>query len=437
MSQSISNKKTDSDVDDTPDSSNNSITVHPTLSSTDLDSFLNTLGICGIVGYEAEINHTIGLCKLARQEYNLLMICSSTNTYTYKIKKKHRILYTCIAANAEWFKILFNIGNKNDLISLRSKNDETLYHLLCGSDYIYNYAVPNPEWSITCFESRLHHIQKRITIFNLLEPTKLAIGAQTTRGDTCLCIASYFNDAADMVRTILKFQNKNNRININHQNIYRQSALLLACMNQKEPTIIGLLASMEDIDLNIQDHYGYTPLMYTIHSMNFRPNPISRKYVPLVFRTTGEYLINNYGNKLNYNLQNEEGNTVLHHAIGHRNYAVVKLLCTLPQIDMTIRNNTGKIPLLFSVFLGNYISLRELLKYKSRYDINSVDDDGNNAMHLLLSNEGYVPNIAKMLHRHNVDINLLNHDGDNPFDVARKHRNHRLARDLLQYFSKK
>jgi len=129
------------------------------MSSEDLDKFIGALGITGINGYEASVNHTIGLCKDARSDLNLLETCALVNTNTYVHKQRHRLIFAASFGNASWFKCLFYSTDFKTIETLRGEHNYTLFHFVSDLPY----------------EKAKKRIQDRIEIFNLINRTKLDI----------------------------------------------------------------------------------------------------------------------------------------------------------------------------------------------------------------------------------------------------------------------
>jgi len=167
------------------------------LSNQELDNYIGALGITALVGYEAEVNHTIGLCKDTHQDYNLLLMCSKTNIRSYRENQKHRIMYACMIGNKNWFRTLFDIANVNDILALRTKDNKTLYHLVCTNPVeikYFRYIFFPP--------IALSNITARLVIMEILGSTLLPLGQKDDDGNTCFLLAIQ-HQAIDLANTCL------------------------------------------------------------------------------------------------------------------------------------------------------------------------------------------------------------------------------------------
>lgn len=108
------------------------------MSTADLDMYFEALSLCGVNGYEAEVNHTIGLCKSVRTEVNLIACCALANTYKYKTKRKHRLIYAARRGNSTWFALLSAHTSSSTLESSVDDQNRSLYH---------NVSMGYPIWS--------------------------------------------------------------------------------------------------------------------------------------------------------------------------------------------------------------------------------------------------------------------------------------------------
>ena len=139
------------------------------------EAYISALGICGIVGYEAEVNHCIGLCKEARTDNHLLLTIASIHTHNYITRRKHRIMYACFMNNGNWFDTLYNHSNHTDIITLRTRANESLYHLVCKLQQLTNF---NYEPSLS--NERVEEIiDNSLHILNSLATTSLDFNIRT------------------------------------------------------------------------------------------------------------------------------------------------------------------------------------------------------------------------------------------------------------------
>jgi hypothetical protein len=99
---------------------------------------IDAFGVTALVGYEAEVNHCIGLCTATYSDYHFHMALASVDTFKYRTHQKHRLIYACIQGNVKWFTRLWKAGNVEDMIQLRRRSDEV-------KPPLFRHAFSGPE----------------------------------------------------------------------------------------------------------------------------------------------------------------------------------------------------------------------------------------------------------------------------------------------------
>ncbi|KAJ6646480.1 E3 ubiquitin-protein ligase MIB2 [Pseudolycoriella hygida] len=116
------------------------------------------------------------------------------------------------------------------------------------------------------------------------------------------------------------------------------------------------------------------------------------------------------------NMQDSYGDTALHDAIGKENFEVVDLLCSAPNLDLTVRNNRGFNVLHHSSLKGNSIAIKRLLQL-ARQLVDVKKDDGFAALHLAALN-GHANVVEVLVKDGQADINIRNNRRQTPFLLA-------------------
>jgi len=155
-----------------------------------------------------------------------------------------------------------------------------------------------------------------------------------------------------------------------------QSKQLLIAVEQSNLSAVKDLLKIKDININIQDKEGQTPLMLAI----------KRNHQPIIIELI------NHGADLN--IQDKDGKTALMLAIMDINQSMaIKLMDG--SADLNIRDKNGKTALMFAISKGDA-----------------------NMTH-------------KLIDRH-VDLNIKDANGATPLMIARSERNWNIARMLIE-----
>ena len=430
----------------------------------DEDMLIEALGISAVIGYESETNHCIGLCKKARQDYNLLLSCTKTTVESYRKKHKHRIMYSCMTGNVEWFRKLYELGNKNDIIALLTKDNKSLYHLLTMNPYD-NYVEINHKLGIQFGDedSEIHFIVRwesdddeiihntpsiningRLAIIDILSKTSLSIMLPDNYGNTCVGTAIKFQEV-EIVKALLQYVHVDDLNNVNE----RGKSLLHMAISVGNISIINHLCNLQGINMMIQDEKFYKPVQYAVEKDNVE---------------VMEALLQ-YHDKFDINMVDGINHSLAHYAVENDSVNILPSLASVPNINLDMKNDYGNTPLLLAVLSHKTSIVRVLLQYRNLIDINSQNNDGNTALHvacekrqadivdLLLeagcnlsirNNHGYIPFhsacaigdidiLRKLLfHKDTFDINTTDADGNTALDIAMKKNQYNICQVLKE-----
>lgn len=116
------------------------------------------------------------------------------------------------------------------------------------------------------------------------------------------------------------------------------------------------------------------------------------------------------------NIQDSYGDTALHDAIGKENTEVVELLCSAPNLNLTVRNNRGFNALHHASLKGNVTAARRILQL-ARQLVDVKKDDGFAALHLAALN-GHATVVEVLVRDGQADIDIRNNRRQTPFLLA-------------------
>jgi ankyrin repeat protein len=162
----------------------------------------------------------------------------------------------------------------------------------------------------------------------------------------------------EAVRLLLAYKD---RINVNLMNANGETALTMACRKGYFDFVQTLL-SFPNIDINMLDKYQRTPLHAAMYTK-------SEKIVQLLVQDPS---------KCNVNVQDTYGDSPLHLAIRkvgsteedkQHQYEIVRILAALPTIDFNLQNNENETVVDVAMRYGNQTIVNEFVKYKDRFDL--------------------------------------------------------------------
>ena len=399
------------------------------------DVLIETLGVCAVAGYEAEVNQSIGLCKDARKDFHLLISCANTNIRSYSSTYKHRIMYSCMTGNVDWFRTLYALGNKNDIISLRTADEKCLYHLLTmnpndiddednqknvystwdGTEHIQwddkNDYIIHPE--------PLANIPDRIRIMNILTNTALSLDTKDINGNTCLHLAIKFKEEEMFSIFLQHLLTVFGAYKINIVNKRGQSLLHVA-ITANNANIVKQLCPLEGINMNIGDSWTRSPLEWAcIKGRTLIVQELLRykDKFDINYHAEGGHTVvwlaalNKHADIVqllyeagcNMNSQGSRGNTIVHDVIYYCDLHMLKYLITIPTVNLDIKNNEGHTPLFLAIYLGEVAIVRELVQHLDRIDINGRNNQGHSALYASI-NAGGDPTIPSILINAGIDV---------------------------------
>ena len=115
---------------------------------------------------------------------------------------------------------------------------------------------------------------------------------------------------------------------------------------------------------------------------------------------------------IDINIVDKHGNTALHiAAYGYND--LLKLLLVQPNIDINIKNDLGRTPLMAYCKNNHNIEILKLFLSRDDLEYNIQDDDGNTAfIYACLEQLRYIDFIKVLLDTGKIDLNIVNHDGN-------------------------
>lgn len=171
------------------------------------------------------------------------------------------------------------------------------------------------------------------------------INARNVSGETGLYIAT-MEENMDAVKYLLK----NDKINVNITTIEHTLTALNTAIDGKNCELIELLLSAKNINVNIPDIMGYTPLHNAIRVNNF-------KIVALILK--------HKSSEINFNILDRMGNTPLHYIMNDCiiiNNIDVKIF--IKNTALNIQNSDGDTIIHKMFERGVFLDYKELLKEK-------------------------------------------------------------------------
>ncbi|KAK7791090.1 hypothetical protein R5R35_000511 [Gryllus longicercus] len=120
--------------------------------------------------------------------------------------------------------------------------------------------------------------------------------------------------------------------------------------------------------------------------------------------------------KCNINIQDTYGDTALHDAIGKDSTEIIDLLCNVPGIDFTLKNNRGFNVLHHGALKGNNFATERLL-CRTRQLVDVKKDDGFAALHLACLN-GHRAVAETLLAQGQAEVDLRNNRKQTPLLLA-------------------
>ena len=128
---------------------------------------------------------------------------------------------------------------------------------------------------------------------------------------------------------------------------------------------------------------------------------------------------------MDMNTFGDDSNTPLILSIKNKRVDIIKYMLQLPQVDINKCSKKYGHPLHMAIQCQEYKLASKLLKQKNplkQLDINSRNEDGNNALHYLFLNYHQNPQnskeLAKILIKRGINVNQLNKNKLSPLHLA-------------------
>ncbi|KAK8212626.1 hypothetical protein IWZ01DRAFT_275551 [Phyllosticta capitalensis] len=156
------------------------------------------------------------------------------------------------------------------------------------------------------------------------------------------------------------------------------------------------------VDLNIQDEHGRSPFSYFIHC-SFAPKMLRMPEV---------------SSRMNPNIQDDWGETLLHKAIESENFETACALLEIPGIDKTLTNNSGRPPI-FSMLHNSYPSfaVSTIKALMSKFDPLTRDRNGSTLLHYSAS-KGNLEAVEMLLEDGRISPEETDNSGQTVISVA-------------------
>ena len=200
-----------------------------------------------------------------------------------------------------------------------------------------------------------------INIVKILVDNGANVNFENTKGNTPLIHAILF-DNIDIVEFLVKKCN----VDINKQNNYKYTPIMFAIINPNPNIDIVKFLVANDANVNLKNEYGETPLMFATEKVN----------INIV-----QFLVSKGAN---VNLQNNEGYTALMIAakIERKRIDIVNIINFLVANDakVNIQNNKGNTALMIAI-VNNDISIIKLL-VQNRADLNIRNKQGQSIYYI-------------------------------------------------------
>lgn len=123
--------------------------------------------------------------------------------------------------------------------------------------------------------------------------------------------------------------------------------------------------------------------------------------------------------RLDVNIQDEDGNTPIHDAVGSNSQQVIEMLVNCPGADFTIKNKDGFNVLHKAALKGNNFAVKQILS-KNPVLVNVTKEDGYGALHIAAIN-GYLDVVATLLNEPKCTVDLENTEHRTPLQLAVDH----------------
>lgn len=201
--------------------------------------------------------------------------------------------------------------------------------------------------------------------------------------------------------------------------------------------LIRFFLSQPDIDRNLQNHKGYTPLMYACYNNNIDVSRILIEYDVEINLTNHANctalmmacnnrchdtvkLLLKYGAEVNVQ-ETINGETALTLACKfYYDYDIIKMLLEKGAV-VNVVNKKGETPLILSCFTNNIKNIRLLVDHGADINVHDPAFHGYTPLMIVLLNFNYY--LANYFIQHQVDLNMVNEEGESALILTCRHYN--------------
>jgi ankyrin repeat protein len=212
-----------------------------------------------------------------------------------------------------------------------------------------------------------------------------------------------------------------NKVDVNKARFNDKYTPLHMAVVAKKIDSVKILLQSDKININLQDKYGYTPLMLANY-LN-QTEIIEELLKPRAF-----------GIAIDLNLADSEGQcTVLHRAVAYNNTAALQLLleCKSAKVPLDLNPITKDNETPFQVaYYSNNIKMLQLLLTHEKIVNFSHPTDGYTPLHYAAYNNDSV--LMNMLLSANAEVNIKNKNGQTPLYLASREGSVDIVKSLLE-----
>lgn len=288
----------------------------------------------------------------------------------------------------------------------------TGFYEIAGFQTTYSFGH---EWFEAAKNGELTKLQLLINIMD--------INDRDLDGETALTIAAWAGHAH-----IVRFLLQQAPININAQNSLGFTSLMNAVFWGNEE-IVELLLQAPDIDINAHDIHGENA-----YTLSYQYPAIKKLICAKIHeqwlnaaRNGNLKLMQSLIDKVDINIQDDNGNTALIEAAYKEHESIVKFLLSQPSLHVNAQNKAGETALITAMPNENIVKL--LLKVIN-IDINIQAIDGESGL-IFACREGYEKIVKLLLELPQLKLNLKNKHGNTALISAASKGHNNIVNMLL------